>query len=193
MRKIHALTVFCASSYGSDTSYRQAVTAFGSMMVRRGFDLIYGGGNRGLMGLLADTVRQGGRTVTGVLPQAMDKPSVRTKEVESRLIITDGMHKRKEMMYELGDAFIALPGGIGTVEEIMEIYTWLQLGYHHKPVGLLNTNGYYGQLIGFLSHSEHEGFLHPDCLAALCIDGDPDRLITKMEESGTELPDKLQS
>jgi uncharacterized protein (TIGR00730 family) len=161
------------------------------MMAQHGIDLVYGGGTRGLMGVLADTLRQAGREVTGVLPRAMNKPSVRTHAAESALIITDGMHQRKDTMYRLGDGFVALPGGIGTLEELMEIYTWLQLGYHHKPIGLLNTNDYYGHLVDFLKHSEHEGFLGKECLDALCVDDDPERLLIKMEASGTNLPDKL--
>lgn len=191
MHEFHRLTVFCASTLGKNRLYRDAAVTFAQVMIRRGIDLVYGGGNRGLMGVLADTVKTGGRNVTGILPQSMNTPNVRTKVVESQMIITDGMHKRKEEMYRLGDGFVALPGGIGTVEELMEIYTWLQLGYHHKPVGLLNTNDYYGHLIDFLKHSEREGFLQKECLSVLCIDDDPVRLIDKMEATGTDLPDKL--
>lgn len=190
---IQRLTVFCGSSMGSKPVYQEAARRLGQVMAERHIDLVYGGGNRGLMGVVADTLKGLGGTTIGVLPKAMDLPQVRTKQVESQLIITSGMHERKEKMFELGDGFLALPGGIGTVEEIMEIYTWLQLGYHHKPVALLDINGYWDALLSFLDHSKQEGFLSKECRNALLVCDDPGKLIGMMESQHISLPDKLKS
>jgi len=191
MNTIRQLTVFCASSFGCNDKYKAMTLSFAQQMIEYKMDLVYGGGNRGLMGILADTLKQQGRQVIGVLPKRLNIPQVRTKDVENQVIITEGMHQRKETMYKMGDAFVALPGGIGTVEEIMEIYTWLQLGYHTKPVGLLNAFGYYDFLLAFLQHSCQEGFLHKEHLDALVIDSNPKTLIDKLINIKMELPDKI--
>lgn len=191
--ELHNLTVFCASTPGNDDGWRLATVRFGEELARRGIDLVYGGGNRGLMGVLADTVKSNGRRTIGVLPKAMDRPSVRTKAVESELIIADDMHERKRLMYERGDGFVALPGGIGTVEELAEIFTWRQLGYHHKPVGLLNMRHYWDGFIAFLSHAVSCGFLSKACFDALIVEEDPATLLDRMERQSLSLPDKLES
>lgn len=192
MGKIKSITVFCGSTMGSDPKYLEETQTFADEMAKRGLDLVYGGGNRGLMGRLADRLKSAGRHVTGILPKKMDIPSVRTKDVENDLIVTDGMHERKEKMYEKGDAFVALPGGIGTLEELMEIYTWQELGYHGKPVALLNSLHYYDLLLQFLRHSVQEGFLRKEYFDALIVEENPCLLLDRvMQETIVSLPDKL--
>lgn len=176
---------------GSSPIYRDMAVTLAEAMRKAGLDLVYGGGNRGLMGVVADTLKSLGGTTIGVLPRAMDLPQVRTKQVESQLIITDGMHSRKEKMYELGDGFLALPGGIGTMEELMEAYTWRQLGYHHKPVALLDVDGYWKPLLDMLHKSVEAGFLDPRCLQTLLVDDNPSRLLDRMASQHVQLPDKL--
>lgn len=178
---------------GSSPIYRDMAVNLAKAMRKSGLDLVYGGGNRGLMGVVADTLKSLGGTTIGVLPQAMDLPQVRTKQVESQLIITDGMHSRKEKMYELGDGFLALPGGIGTMEELMEAYTWRQLGYHHKPVALLDVDGYWQPLLDMLHKSVETGFLDPRCQQTLLVDNDPSRLLDRMARQHVQLPDKLST
>lgn len=178
---------------GNSPIYRDMAVKLAKAMRETGLDLVYGGGNRGLMGIVADTLKSLGGTTIGVLPKAMDLPQVRTKQVESQLIITDGMHSRKEKMYELGDGFLALPGGIGTMEELLEAYTWRQLGYHQKPIALLDVNGYWQPLLALLWKSNAEGFLAKQVLDVLLVDNDPKRLIRRMQEQHVDLPDKLKS
>lgn len=153
--------------------------------------LVYGGGNRGLMGLLADTVKScGGRTV-GILPKAMDLPSVRTKDVETELIIAEDMHDRKKKMYDRADAFVALPGGIGTMDEFFEIFTWKQLGYHRKPVCLLNIDGFYDTLIGFLDEATEKGFVSRPMRDALIVLDSTEGLLEALDRDEGDLPSKL--
>ena len=160
-------------------------------MVQNGISLVYGGGNRGLMGIIADTVSSNGGHVTGVLPEKMDLPSVRTKDVESKLIIVKDMHERKKTMYGLSDAFLALPGGIGTLEELMEIFTWKQLKYHDKPVGILNINGYYDTLLSFLDKMVTEGFLDKKIKESLSVIDKTEDVLERLSALQKELPDKL--
>ena len=176
---------------GTSPCYRKMAEALANAMYVAGLELVYGGGNRGLMGVVADTLKNLGGTTIGVLPKAMDLPQVRTKQVESQLIITDGMHSRKEKMYELGDGFLALPGGIGTMEELLEVFTWQQLGYHHKPVAILDVEGYWKPLRDMLQKSVETGFLDPRCMQTLLVDTDPARLIKRMKAQHVQLPDKL--
>lgn len=160
-------------------------------MVQNGISLVYGGGNRGLMGIIADTVSSNSGHVTGVLPEKMDLPSVRTKDVESKLIIVKDMHERKKTMYGLSDAFLALPGGIGTLEELMEIFTWKQLKYHDKPVGILNINGYYDTLLSFLDKMVTEGFLDKKIKESLSVTDKTEDVLERLSALQKELPDKL--
>lgn len=153
--------------------------------------LVYGGGNRGLMGILAKTVYSLGGKVIGVLPEALNLASVRKEVVESEMIVVPTMHERKATMYSLADAFIALPGGIGTFEEILEVFTWLQLGYHHKPVALLNIAGFYDPLLAFLQKSCEEGFVHKDLLDALIVEEDEHLLLERIRTISISLKDKL--
>jgi uncharacterized protein (TIGR00730 family) len=193
MNTIKTLAVFCGSSTGNNPLYRQQAEKLAQCLYANKIDLVYGGGNRGLMGVVASTLHDLGGKVIGVLPELLNKSSVRTKNVEDTLHIVPTMHDRKAKMYSLADAFVALPGGIGTFEEILEIFTWLQLGYHTKPVALLNIEGYYDQLLAFLENSKSEGFIHEDHLKALIVETEPEKLLLKLREFNAKLSDKLSS
>jgi len=179
------ICVYCGSSSGARQAYIQAARALGVSLVRRGLGLVYGGSHIGLMGALADTVLAEGGEVIGVIPEPMV-----TREIAhtglSDLRVVGSMHERKALMADLADAFIALPGGFGTLEEFCEIATWVQLGLHRKPCGLLNVEGYYDGLLAFLNHAVGEGFIRPEYLAVVLTDSKPDVLLEKI--SSVEAP-----
>lgn len=191
METIHTIAVFCGSSEGTDPIYRRKAEELASCLYENRIDLVYGGGNRGLMGVVASTLHGLGGSVTGVLPEALNLPKVRTKPVEDTLYIVPDMHARKAKMYGLSDAFVALPGGIGTFEEILEVFTWLQLGYHRKPVALLNVNGFYDRFLEFLGQACEEGFIRKSHLDSLVTATDPCRLVEKIRSFSPSLEDKL--
>ncbi len=150
--------VFCGSHEGKTPLYRAAAAEFAGLLVERGLGLVYGGGNVGLMGVLADTVMAGGGEVIGVIPHSLREREV-AHEGLTELQVVDSMHERKHRMYEQCDAVVALPGGIGTFDELFEAFTWNQLGIHFKPTGLLNVGGYFDPLIAMLDRAGDEGFL----------------------------------
>ena len=152
------LAVYCGSSLGSDPAFAEIARATGVEMARRGIGLVYGGGHRGLMGVVADAVLEGGGEAHGVIPQALVDLEVAHRGLTELHIVTS-MHERKAKMTELCDAFIALPGGIGTFDELFEAWSWNALGYHAKPFALLNSNGFWDGLIGFLDHATMSGFM----------------------------------
>ncbi|WP_310738478.1 TIGR00730 family Rossman fold protein [Piscinibacter sp. HJYY11] len=153
-----SLCVYCGSKVGHQPGYEAAARHVGTLIGERGWQLVYGGGNAGLMGAVANAVLAAGGRVVGVIPKSlMDREHGHTGLHE--LHVVDTMHQRKQMMAERADAFLALPGGIGTFEELFEVWTWRQLGYHDKPVGLLNVEGYYDQLLAFLDQSVAQGFV----------------------------------
>lgn len=155
-----SICVYCGSRPGENTAYTEAATAVGQWIGKLGGQLVYGGGRTGLMGTVAEATRQAGGRVVGVIPQALvDKELANTACDE--LHIVANMHERKAMMAERSNAFLALPGGIGTFEEFFEVWTWRQLGYHDKPIGLLNVAGYYDGLLSFLHTSVGSGFMGP--------------------------------
>ena len=160
-------------------------------MAAKGITLVYGGGGKGLMGTIAASVRENGGHVIGILPEAMDIPSVRKNSQETELIIVPGMHERKKAMYERADAFIALPGGIGTIEELSEIYTWRQLGYHEKNIGLLNISGYWDPFLEMLDKGVEEGFISSPVRSIVIAENNPETLIDRLEKESFELPSKL--
>jgi uncharacterized protein (TIGR00730 family) len=173
------LCVYCGSAMGLRGEYRAAAESFGRLLVEEKIGLVYGGGNVGLMGVLADAVMAGGGEVMGVIPQALVDKEVAHFEV-TRLHVVKTMHERKAMMAELADGFVALPGGYGTLEELFEILTWAQLGFHPKPVGLLNVAGYYDPLLGFLDRMVDEGFLKAAHRTGLCVSSDGGELLGSM-------------
>lgn len=188
---IQTLAVFCGSSNGHNPLYTEAAQAIAETMVENNIGLVYGGGNRGLMGIVAETIHQRGGYVIGIIPELLNRPDVVIRKVEDELIVASDMHERKALMYERSDGFVALPGGIGTLEEILEIYTWLQLGYHKKPVALLNTGGFYDHLIELLTHANGEGFLKDDIMNSLIIADDVPSLFERLDHWEVRLGDKL--
>ena len=158
MREIQSICVYCGSSSGTNEAFASATSELGSLMARRGIELIYGGGAVGLMGLIADTVMEAGGTVTGIIPTGLFPREVGHRELTD-LIEVDTMHERKALMFERADAFIALPGGFGTMEELTEVTTWAQIGIHAKPIGVLNVDGYYDLFLAWLDRAIEDGLL----------------------------------
>jgi uncharacterized protein (TIGR00730 family) len=172
------ICIYCGSSPGSLPEYTAAARHCGTVLAQRGLTLIYGGGNVGLMGILADAALAAGGEVIGIIPRNMIARELGHAGVTS-LIAVDSMHQRKQEMADLADAFLALPGGIGTMEELFEAYTWLQLGIHDKPVGLLNVAGFYDRLIEFLAHMQAQRFLKPQHFASLLVEDNLERLLER--------------
>ncbi|MCR6628949.1 MAG: TIGR00730 family Rossman fold protein [Magnetospirillum sp.] len=171
--------VFCGSSHGTRPAYTQAARATGRLIAERGLGLVYGGGHVGLMGEIADAARDAGGEVIGVIPEALMRMEVGHPNL-SALHVVGTMHERKALMAELSDAFIALPGGIGTLEELFEVWTWGQLGLHPKPLGFLDVAGYYGHLHTFLDHSVTEGFLKKRHRAMVAVESDAAQLLNRL-------------
>jgi uncharacterized protein (TIGR00730 family) len=165
---LSSVCVFCGSNGGADPAYVAAAEAVGTGLAERGIRIVYGGGRVGLMGALADSARAAGGEVVGVMPQALIDREIGHTGIDD-LRVVDTMHERKALMVELADAFVALPGGIGTLEELFEVYTWAQLGIHAKPLALLDVAGYYEPLAAFLDHAVEQQFLRADMRAALAI------------------------
>jgi uncharacterized protein (TIGR00730 family) len=176
-----SLCVFCGSRRGRRDEYEHAAVTLGRLLARDGTTLVYGGGGVGLMGSVADAVMAAGGSVIGVIPEALA-----TKEVAhggvTELRVVPSMHARKAMMAELSDGFVAMPGGLGTFEELFEILTWAQLGIHAKPVGLLNVGGYFDALIALVEHAIDEGFIHPDQRALFVSAPTPEALLARLAE-----------
>lgn len=168
--------VYCGSSFGNSPGYAALAGSFGAACARRGLTVVYGGGGVGLMGTMADAALAAGGKVIGVIPHSMIAEE-RAHHGLTELIAVKTMHERKQRMAQLADAFVALPGGIGTLEEVIEMLAWLQLGLHLKPVGLLNANGFYDQFLDFLKHISSEGFVKPAHLAMLSVARDADSLL----------------
>jgi len=171
--------VFCASTRGVRPVYAAAAAAFGAALVDGGHSLVYGGGNVGLMGVVADAVLAAGGEVDGVIPHALMAREIGHTGV-TRLHVVDSMHARKQLMADLSDAFVALPGGVGTFEELFEAITWTQLGLHRKPCGLLNVAGFYDGLLAFLDHAWTEGFIKPETRAIVAAGTDPGALLATL-------------
>lgn len=172
--------MFLGSSRGLRRDYADAAHALGTAMAARGIRLVYGGASIGLMGVLADAVLAAGGEVVGVIPQALVDHEVAHHGL-TELVITGSMHERKAEMARRADAFAALPGGVGTLEELFEVWTWSQLGIFEKPCGLLNVAGYYDQLAGFLDHMATEKFVRPQHRGMLAVAETPDALIDALE------------
>jgi uncharacterized protein (TIGR00730 family) len=166
MSGLRRVCVYCGSSDGARPTYVAAARAFAGELAERGIDLVYGGANIGVMGALADAALARGRAVIGVMPKGLVEREVAHKGL-TELHVVGSMHERKALMAEFSDAFVALPGGLGTLDELFEIWTWAQLGLHRKPFGLLDVDGYFGPLLAFLDRSVAEGFVRADQRAAL--------------------------
>ena len=172
------ICVYCGSNPGRQEAYSSAARALAQSLVDRNLGLVYGGASVGIMGLIADTVLQLGGRAVGVIPEALVRKEVAHQRL-TELHVTQSMHERKTMMAELSDGFIAMPGGIGTLEEIFEIWTWAQLGIHAKPCGLLNAAGYFDALTTFLDHAVAEQFVKPPHRAILIVEQTPDVLLDR--------------
>jgi uncharacterized protein (TIGR00730 family) len=176
---MHAVCVYCGSSPGADPAYAEATRELARGLAARGIRIVYGGAAVGLMGLLADAALDAGGEVTGVIPRGLvDREIGHPRVGDLRVVAT--MHERKALMAELADAFVALPGGIGTLEELIEMYTWSQLGLHAKPLAVLNVAGYYDPLAAFLDHAVTEGFLSAERRAELIFAPDTGALLERL-------------
>ncbi len=172
-----SICVYCGSRHGARPAYTAAAVALGREIGERGWQLVYGGGKVGLMGEVADATLAAGGRVVGVIPQTLQDREVGHPGLHE-LHVVQTMHQRKQMMAERADVFIALPGGIGTLEELYEVWTWRQLGYHDQPIGLLNTAGYYDELLAFMDRTVSEGFLAAEQRAELVVGTDPRALLS---------------
>ncbi|CAI9770819.1 unnamed protein product [Fraxinus pennsylvanica] len=179
--KFKKICVFCGSSPGKRSSYKEAAVELGKELVSRNIDLVYGGGSVGLMGLVSQAVYNGGRHVLGVIPRTL-MPREITGETVGEVKAVADMHQRKAEMARHSDAFIALPGGYGTLEELLEVVAWAQLGIHDKPVGLLNVDGYYNSLLSFIDKAVEEGFISPTARHIVVSAPIAKELVKKMEE-----------
>lgn len=179
--RVNSVCVFCGSSPGLDPAYLEAARRLGGLLAERGIAVVYGGASVGVMGAVADAALAAGGRVVGVIPRALwEREVAHTGLTELRVV--DSMHQRKAAMAELSDAFVALPGGIGTLEELFEIWTWAQLGLHRKAFGLLDVLGFYRPLAAFLDHVVEQGFLKPNHRALVHVDQDPERLLARLRE-----------
>ena len=175
-REVQRVTVFTGSRHGNADAYREAVEAFAHTVADRDIGIVFGGGNVGLMGVLADTALAAGGEVFGVTPESMMASEIPHPNLTQLDIVPD-MHARKQLMADLGDAFVALPGGIGTLEEFFEIWTWQQLGLHTKPVALFNIAGFWDPLLRMIDHMAAQGFVRRQFTDALIVESDPEALI----------------
>jgi len=176
---LRSVCLYAGSSPGADPAYAQAASELARLLAARGIGIVYGGASVGLMGTLADAALEAGGEVVGILPAALGSREIGHPGL-TRLEIVDSMHQRKARMAELSDAFVALPGGVGTLEEVVEALTWTMLGIHLKPVGLLNVGGYYDLLEAFLDRARGESFLRPEHRALLLSDPDPATLVARL-------------
>jgi uncharacterized protein (TIGR00730 family) len=171
--------VFCGSSPGANPAYTGATEELGALLAGEGIGVVYGGGGVGLMGKLADAVLAAGGEITGVIPRSLVEREIGHRGVDD-LRVVDSMHERKALMAELADAFVALPGGVGTLEELIEVFTWSQLGLHRKPCALLDVESYYEGLTAFLDHAVQERFLTQEHRATLIVEREPAALLERL-------------
>ena len=176
---IRSVCIYCGSSAGNKEIYQQTAKAVGEFLAKENLTMVYGGGDVGLMGMTANSCLESGGKVIGVIPEKLQKLEVGHNKL-SELFVVEDMHSRKAKMAELADAFIALPGGFGTLEELFEVTTWSQLNYHLKPVGLLNVDGYYDHLIRFVEHAVSEGFIRNVHAGLISDDSDLEKLFLKL-------------
>lgn len=180
MSRLRRICVYCGSNPGNDPAHRAAALALGAFLARSGLGLVYGGGNVGLMGAVADGALSEKGEVIGVIPHSLMEKELGHAGV-TELRVVGSMHERKQMMVDLSDGFIALPGGFGTLDELFETLTWLQLSFHEKPVALLNIGGFFDGLIQFITHMSRSGFLKPEHAACVLVETDPARLLAAMQ------------
>jgi len=185
------ITVYCGSSPGKNPAYKNAAIQLGNVLAARNITLVYGGGSVGLMGVLARAVLDQGGNVIGVIPKAIAEMEVAYTGLQDLRIVED-MHSRKKMMADLADAFIALPGGLGTIEELTEVLTWSQLGFHKKPCGILNMDGFFDQLLLFLDRLVEDQFIAPEFKSMLLIDESAEGLLEQFKDYSPPRVNKAQ-
>ena len=176
MSDLKRICVYCGSSKGTDPVFEKTAVHLGELLAARGIGLVYGGGHVGLMGVIADTVLRNGGEVTGIIPHALEKRELAHHSL-TELIVCSSMHDRKQHFHELSDAFIALPGGLGTFEELLETLTWMQLGIHANAVGVLNVEGYFDALLALLGRAVSDGFLRKENRDLLLVERTPEMLL----------------
>lgn len=186
---IHSICVFAGSADRLDQSYLDGAAKLGRHLAQSQIRIIYGGGKTGLMGALADSALAEGGTVIGVVPRSLFQPQLIHDHL-TELKIVDSMHQRKALMTQMADAFIALPGGFGTLDELFETLTWIQIGIHRKPLGLLNINSYFLPLLAMVNHAQQEGFIYTNHRDLFAIEDDPQRLLKRLQNH--RLPDHLE-
>ncbi len=188
MSKINAVCVYCGSSAGADPAFVKAAEALGKSFAQSGVRLVYGGGSVGIMGAVARAVLDHGGTAIGIIPEFLARRE-RPQGLREDLVVTRDMHERKRRMFEAADAFVALPGGIGTLEELVEQLTWVQIGQHKKPVLLANINGFWDPLRDLLDHMEKLGFIYGDVQGNLLIANRPEDVLPKLREAARTVGD----
>jgi len=177
-----SIAVYCGASPGADARYADAARDLARVLVDHNIALVYGGGKVGLMGVIADEVLRLGGEATGVIPKALVEREVGHAGL-TRLFVVKDMHERKAMMSDLAEGFIAMPGGMGTLEELFEMVTWAQLGIHAKPIGLFNVDGFYDGLARFVDHMVEQGFVRPAHAALLNLDASPEALVQRLRQA----------
>ena len=175
-----SICVFCGSSIGADKIFASTAKKVGKLFLKEGIEFVYGGGNIGLMGVLAGTIMNGGGKAIGVMPEFLMRREHADLKI-SELIIVSSMHERKAKMAELSDGFWVMPGGLGTMEEFFEVWTWSQLSLHKKPIGVLNIDGYYDGLLKFLNRAMKKGFIKKPDRNIILVDDNPKRLLKQMQ------------
>lgn len=188
MSTIRKICVYCGSSPGSDPAYIEAAKRFGKILADSRIGLVYGGGSNGLMGALARSVHDHGGHVTGIIPEFLKLRERMYKDAQE-LVVTRDMHERKRLMFEHADAFVALPGGIGTLEELVEQLTWAQLGRHRKPVLLANITGYWDGLIQVFDHMNTSGFIHTGALAGFLVSATVEDIVPTLRAAAAPVPE----
>lgn len=178
---MNRICVYCGSRTGRTPLFQEATEEFGRELAKRDIELVYGGGGVGLMNVLAETVLESGGTAIGVIPEALEERE-RPPSTLTELYVVDSMHTRKQKMFDLADGFVALAGGLGTLEELFEMLTWAQLGIHEQPCGILNSEGYYDDLIAFVDHAVDTGFVSETHRRLLTVAGEPASLLDAFEE-----------
>ncbi len=188
-KHLKSVCVYCGSSFGSDPSHEASATRLGQLVAEAGLRLVYGGGSVGLMGTVANAALEAGGQVTGIIPQFLQKREVMLDTLED-LVITKDMHERKHLMFQKSDAFIALPGGIGTLEEAVEMMTWAQLGQHRKPVVLADINGFWSPLLELFDHMRAQGYIRPETEVPYLVAKKVDDIVPMLRAAVEGRPDE---
>ncbi len=187
MGRLTSVCVYCGSGFGGDPAFAEAARRVGTALAQAGVKLVYGGGNVGLMGTVASATLEAGGHVTGIIPDFLKSRERMLDAVQETIVVSD-MHTRKKLMFDRADAFVALPGGIGTLEELVEQLTWAQLGQHRKPILLLSVNGFWDPLITLIDHMRAHGFIREGLDLSYLVGTDPDRVVERLSAALAEAP-----